>query len=96
MFELNKHLIGILLGGTLISSLGAGTTYYVEEKRPSTKSVLRDFIIGAVLTLLVFQLLPESSTAAITTLGTLLPAMSGGFLTAANEDVEVKVGVPKF
>ena len=96
MFELNKHLVGILIGGTFISSIGAGTSYYVEKKKPNPKSVARDFIIGAVLMMLVFQLLPESSSTMVTTLATFVP-MAGGFLTtASNDDVEVKVGVPRF
>ena len=97
MFELNKHLIGILLGGSVISTVGAGTSYYVEKKKPSTKSILRDFIIGAVLMMLVFQLLPESSSSMVSSLASMMP-MAGGFLTSGGviEDMEVNVGVPNF
>jgi len=98
MFDLNKHLIGILIGGTFISSIGAGTTYYVEKKKPSTKSIMRDFIIGAVLMMLVFQLLPESSSSMVSGLTSLIP-MTGGMLAATgggSDDVEVKVGIPQF
>jgi hypothetical protein len=98
MFDVNKHLIGILIGGTFISTIGAATTYYVEKTKPSAKTIMRDFIIGAVLMMLVFQLLPESSSSMVSGLTSLIP-MTGGFLAAAgggSNDVEVKVGIPNF
>ncbi len=58
-------MTGMALGGVLISALGAGSTLYVEHKKPTTKSVLRDFIIGAVMVAMIIQLLPESSAATI-------------------------------
>lgn len=97
MFELNKTLAGILLGGTLISIVGAVSTQYAEKKKPSAKSIVRDFLIGAVLVALVFQLLPESSTQMMTGLQSMIPSMSGGFLSNVEiDDLEVKVGVPRF
>ena len=101
---------GMVLGGVIISALGAGSTIFVEEKRPSVKSISRDFIIGAIMVALIIQLLPESSTSVIQTLLSLVPlsllstgGQKGGgdaAATAASEqlsgDLEVKVGVPRF
>ena len=91
---MNHYLVGILFGGFLISSLGALSTYNLEHKKPTTKSLLRDFIIGSVLFLLIMQLLPDSSTSLINTItsfvpSSVVPSLEGG-------DIEIDVGVPKF
>lgn len=94
---------GMVLGGVLISAIGAGSTLFVEEKRPSAKSMSRDFIIGATMVALIMQILPESSTSTIQFLLGLVPLTlfsqkgggpSGG--DAGHDDLEVKVGVPRF
>lgn len=102
---------GMVLGGVLISALGAGSTIVMEEKKPSVKSLSRDFIIGAVMVALIIQLLPESSTSMIEFLLGLVPlslfrglgGQTGGGDGAATavsstglDDLEVKVGVPRF
>lgn len=96
----------MILGGVVISSLGAGTMYFLEEVKPSVKTVARDFIIGAVMMLMIVQLLPESSEYMITTIMALIPlSASVSALTTpevqqkGGEDtgeMEVKVGVPNF
>lgn len=96
----------MILGGVVISSLGAGTMYFLEEVKPSVKTVARDFIIGAVMMLMIVQLLPESSEYMITTIMALVPlSASVSALTTpevqqkGGEDtgeMEVKVGVPNF
>jgi hypothetical protein len=58
-------MAGMALGGVVISALGAGSTVFVEEKKPSFKSLARDFIIGAIMVALIIQLLPESATTVI-------------------------------
>jgi hypothetical protein len=95
---------GMVLGGVLISAIGAGSTIFVEEKSPSAKSLSRDFIIGATMVALIMQILPESSTTTIQFLLGLAPLalfsgkgkeeqlQKGG----GEEDLEVKVGVPRF
>ena len=89
---------GMVLGGVVISSLGAGTTYYLEEKDPSIKTVARDFIIGAIMMMMILQLLPESSEYMIGVIMSLAPlslftkAAAGG----GEPEMEVKVGVPNF
>ena len=90
----------MVLGGVVISSLGASTMYFLEEVKPTVKTVARDFIIGAVMMLMVLQLLPESSEYMIQCAMALIPmamfakgpAQAGG----AEPEMEVKVGVPNF
>ncbi len=112
---------GMILGGVLISALGAGSTVYIEEKKPSVKSLSRDFIIGAIMVAMIIQLLPESSTTVIEYLLKIVPLSlftagaagsigEGGAtlsaftqiggnsenMGASTDDIEVKVGVPRF
>ena len=101
---------GMVLGGVLISALGAGSTIFVEEKRPTTKSLSRDFLIGAIMVAMILQLLPESTTGAIEFLMGLVPTSLLSFGSAAAavgaagatsslagaDEWEVKVGVPRF
>jgi len=99
-------LTGMVLGGVIISALGAGSTQFIEEKTPTIKSLMRDFIIGSVMVAMIIQLLPESATSVIQTLMSLVPLT---LLSKAQEsvagvagvaeivdDMEVKVGVPRF
>lgn len=105
---------GMALGGVLISAIGVASTTFAEGKKPSVKSVSRDFIIGAVMVAMIIQLLPESATTMIQFLLGLVPLSlfqakaaaatdpAGGIVTtvaqlvSGEEDVEVKVGVPRF
>ncbi len=105
-------LSGMALGGSVIAALGAGSTMFLEEKKPTVKSVSRDFIIGAFMVVMIMQLLPESTSSIIQYLLALAPlslfrsapaaiaesAASLGELAGGggSDDVEVKVGVPKF
>ena len=74
MSEMQPPLMtGMALGGVLISAMGAGSTLFLEKKQPSGKSVMRDFIIGAIMVAFIMQLLPESSTAVIQMLLSLVP-----------------------
>ena len=93
---------GMIIGGVLISALGAGSTVVLEEKQPTVKSVSRDFIIGSVMVLMILQLLPESTTSLIQWLLGLVPlsmlskVQAGGSSGGASDTMEVKVGLPKF
>ena len=89
---------GMFLGGVIISCIGAASTYYLEEKNPSVKSVGRDFIIGAIMVMMILQLLPESSTYLIEYILALIPLSLASTATSGGGDtgVEVKVGVPRF
>ena len=92
---------GMVLGGVVISALGAASTKFLEEKNPSVKSLGRDFIIGAVMVAMIIQLLPESSTSVIEFALNLVPLtlfakQQAEVVEAVSDDIEVKVGVPKF
>ncbi len=104
-------MAGMALGGSIIAALGAGSTMFMEEKKPTLKSLSRDFIIGAVMVAMIMQLLPESAANVIQYLLALSPlalfkgvggAMKGGgegnsiVDSTSSDDVEVKVGVPRF
>ncbi len=95
---------GMILGGVLIMSLSAGSSLFVEKQKPSPKALARDFIVGAVLVALIMQLLPESSEMILGSLAAIiptslpsLPSIGGGTGgSAATDDMEVQVGVPRF
>jgi hypothetical protein len=102
-------ITGMAIGGTVIAALGAGSTMYVEEKRPTVKSLSRDFLIGAMMVAMIMQLLPDSTSTVIQyimglaplSLFTSAPAAIAESVAAAtsnpsSDDVEVKVGVPRF
>lgn len=86
---------GMIIGGVLISSLGAGSTYFLEEKKPTVKSLGRDFIIGAIMVMMILQLLPESASFIIEYIISFVP-LSLKAATEVVDDMEVKVGVPRF
>ena len=99
--------IGPILGGLSLATLSAGSVYYMDNKLPETKILARDFVLGAVLFLIIMQILPESTSQLIqfacglvTFRMPTLPKMSGGAETTSPElilaDPEVKVGVPNF
>lgn len=95
-------LPGMVIGGVIISALGAGSTYFLEEKPPTGKSIARDFIIGSIMVMMILQLLPESSTYLIEYIMGLVPlslfsmAKLGGGGSVETDTMEVKVGVPRF
>jgi len=88
---------GMVLGGVVIATLGAASTYFLEEKNPSFKTVGRDFIIGAAMLAMILQLLPESSTSLIQYILQLAPlSLMSNVQSGGQDDMEVKVGVPRF
>jgi len=93
---------GMVLGGVVISSLGAASTQFIEEKKPTAKSLGRDFIIGAIMVAMIMQLLPESSSSVVEFIMGLVPLAlftsekTGVVEAASTNEVEVKVGVPRF
>ena len=88
---------GMIIGGVVISSLGAGSTYFLEEKKPTVKSLARDFIIGAIMVMMIIQLLPESSLFLIQYIMSLVPlSLLSKAQVGGEPDMEVKVGVPRF
>ena len=92
---------GMVLGGVIISSLGAASTQFIEEKAPTAKTLGRDFIIGAVMVAMIMQLLPESSTSIVEFVMGLVPlalfsSQKTEIVEAVSNEMEVKVGVPRF
>jgi len=88
--------MGVLFGGSLITSLGALSMYTLEHKVPTIKSISRDFIIGSVLFVLIMQLLPESSTALLTYLTSFIPFNFISSTILQKEELEIQVGMPQF
>jgi hypothetical protein len=95
-----SQILSIALGGTTIAALGSIAEYMKEKQMPRAKGIMRDFIIGAVLTLLLFQLLPDSmnelsnffpSLSSLSSLSSVIPSFASVGL-----DPELQVGIPKF
>ena len=94
---MNEYLLGVLFGGSLITSLGAISSYTVEKKEPTIKSLMRDFIIGSILFVLIMQLLPESSSALLKYLTSLIPfSLFSSSSLIDYEELELQVGMPNF
>ena len=92
---------GMVLGGVVISSLGAASTQFIEEKNPTAKSLGRDFIIGAIMVAMIMQLLPESSSSIVEFIMGLVPLAlftkdKTAIVESVTDEMEVKVGVPRF
>jgi hypothetical protein len=115
MSETNSSLywIGAIGSGAFISSLSAGGMWLIENKKPTVKTISRDFILGGILFFILLQLIPESTMALLAGLMLMIPKMSGGGGAVAGEsnivenivetltsvpldEVEVRVGVPRF
>lgn len=96
-----SQILAIALGGTTIATLGGIAEYMKDKQMPRAKGIMRDFIIGAVLTLLLFQLIPDSmseisqSFPSFPSLSSVVPSFSsvGG---GGGADPELQVGIPKF
>jgi hypothetical protein len=56
------YMVAAAVGGTTMSLISAIGNYALDKDTPTPKTVARDFILGAVLLLLIMQLLPESTT----------------------------------
>jgi hypothetical protein len=95
---MNSQIVGILVGGSLIASLGSLSTYSLENKNPTIKSVSRDFIIGAILFMFIMYLLPESTENLLKMIMGLLTVSLASQTGSGSEtdELEVQVGVPKF
>jgi hypothetical protein len=82
--------MAIALGGVFIAILGSIAEYMREKALPKLKGVVRDFLIGSILTSLLFQLIPESMTDIVNG----MPKFS--LPGAQSMEPELQVGVPKF
>jgi len=95
------YWVGGSLGGVTLATVSAAVMWVAEKKIPNGKTIGRDVILGIVLFFILLQLLPESTTIMITTILSFI-SLSRTTLedTAAKipslEEMEVRVGVPKF
>ena len=82
--------MAIALGGVFIAILGSIAEYMREKVAPKPKGVVRDFLIGSILTSLLFQFIPDSMTDIVKGMPVFsLPATQ-------SMEPELQVGVPKF
>ncbi len=93
-------LFGMAIGGVTIASVGAAAAYTMEKKKPTVKSVLRDFIIGTILVLMLLQLLPDSAQTLVDTVRS-IPSLTPTFMTGGGGgggvgEMDIQVGIPKF
>ena len=102
MSELNSsvYLLGAGLGGATLATTSAVGMWFLEKKQPTGKTVGRDFILGAILVILLLQVVPDSTTALLSGLLAFVPTLSSSPImdvtVAAVDEVEVRVGVPRF
>jgi hypothetical protein len=66
-----------------MSAVSGAGTFFLESKAPTSKTLARDFILGAVLLLLIMQLLPESTQKLIGYVTALAAAPAAAAVAAA-------------
>ncbi len=98
-------VFGMGIGGVVIASIGAISMYSIEKKKPTIKSLIRDFIIGAIMVLLLLQVLPDSAQQLVDTVRS-IPSFSSSFMGVGGGDagssgsgigdMDIQVGIPKF
>jgi hypothetical protein len=125
MSETGSYLYGTgaFVGGIVLTSVSASGMWLLEGKKPTVKTLGRDFLLGAILFFVLLQLVPESTMALLTGIVAFMPKMSTGdasatdsatifasasdtassiaetansIVEAMSDEVEVKVGVPRF
>ena len=69
----STQVLGVVIGGLVVSALGGIAEYMREKEMPSYKGLARDFLIGAVLVIFLLQIMPES----MTTILAYLPNLQG-------------------
>ena len=91
-----------LLGGCALTAMSASSSYFMKEEAPNVKTISRDFILGAILVLFIMQLVPESVAKlmmivmSVASFKMTSVKVGGGDIIEASDDVEVRVGVPRF
>lgn len=94
----NGMLTGMLFGGAVISALGATSVYLMEKQKPKMKTILRDFIIGAVLVMMLLQIMPDTTTSLFEGVSNAVSALPsvGSSISSNLSDIEIQTGIPKF
>jgi hypothetical protein len=101
-FQASQFLVGGVVGGITLSLVSAAGTFALEKEVPTPKTLSRDFILGSILFLMIMQLLPESTGKIISLIMSLvvIPKVLSTSLPdikeLVNDEIEVKVGVPRF
>ena len=108
------YLLGAGLGGTVLATMSAVGMWIVEKKKPTGKTVGRDFILGSILFFILLQLIPDSMTSLVAgIIAFVLPNITEvanasmpevienvvetlTSTVAPMEEMEVRVGVPRF
>jgi hypothetical protein len=93
----NGMLMGMLFGGAVISALGASSVYVMEKQKPKLKTIIRDFIIGAVLVMMLLQIMPDTTSSlleGVSNAVSSIPSVSS--VSSAVSDFEIQTGIPKF
>ena len=91
-----------LLGGCALTAMSASSSYFMKEEAPNVKTISRDFILGAILVLFIMQLVPESVAKLMMIVMSVVSfkmssiKVGGGSEPAPSEEIEVRVGVPRF
>ena len=95
-FRMNStYVYGMLLGGTVVSALGGAAEYWKEKEIPSYKSLVRDFLVGAILVLFLLQIVPDSMENLMGSLPS-LPIPSLGSMTGGSLEPDLQVGPARF
>ena len=90
----NGMLMGMLVGGSVISTLGAISVYMMDKEKPRMKTILRDFIIGAVLVMMLLQIMPETTVSLVQGVSNVMGSLPE--VASAVGDIEMQTGIPKF
>lgn len=94
----NGMLMGMILGGAVVSALGATSVYMMEKEKPKIKTILRDFIIGAILVMMLLQIMPDSTTSLLEGVSGAMSSLSAASSSIGSSisDIEIQTGIPKF
>lgn len=94
----NGMLVGMFFGGAVVSALGATSVYMVEKQKPKIKTILRDFIIGAVLVMMLLQIMPDTTTSLLEGVSSAVSSLPsvGSSISSTVSDIEIQTGIPKF
>ena len=96
------YWLGSALGGLSFAVVSTGIMWVAEKKEPTLKTIGRDLLLGVILFFLLLQLIPESTTTLITGIISIfaynVPAavITNPIVETIVDEMEVRVGVPKF
>ena len=98
----STSIFGIVAGGLLTSALGGAAEYMREKEMPGYKSLVRDFLIGAVLVVFLLQIMPDSMANIFTFLPSLkgivdvVPSVSSSMNGGGDAGPDLQIGPARF